>query len=111
METQKVSTGYVFKGGPGSKTGYRHTFRKAFARAVEKAGLDPKAITPHVMRHTAITRLVKAGVDLPTVQRVSGHKTISMVLRYAHVDGLHVDNAVNHLGFGVTGSKLGAASG
>ena len=26
-------------------------------------------ITPHVMRHTAITKLVQAGVDLPTVWR------------------------------------------
>jgi integrase len=111
MEAEKVSTGYVFKGGPGSKTGYRHTFRKAFARAVETAGLDRKAVTPHVMRHTAITRLVKAGVDLPTVQRVSGHKTISMVLRYAHVDGVHVDNAVNHLGFAATGSTSATVSG
>ncbi len=34
------------------------------------------------MRHTAITRLVKAGVDLPTIQRISGHKTLAMVLRY-----------------------------
>lgn len=109
-EDRKVSTGYVFKGGPGSKTGYRHTFRKAFARAVEKAGLDPATITPHVMRHTAITRLVKAGIDLPTVQRVSGHKTISMVLRYAHVDGLHVDNAVNHLGFTATSQRSGRAA-
>lgn len=102
-EARNVSSGYLFKGGPGSKTGYRHTFRKAFARAAEKSGLDPATVTPHVMRHTAITRLVKAGVDLPTVQRVSGHKTISMVLRYAHVDGVHVDNAVNHLGFTATG--------
>lgn len=102
-EDRMVSCGYLFKGGPGSKTGYRHTFRKAFARAAKKAGLDPASVTPHVMRHTAITRLVKAGVDLPTVQRVSGHKTISMVLRYAHVDGVHVDNAVNHLGFTTTG--------
>lgn len=103
LEDRTVSAGYLFKGGPGSKTGYRHTFRKAFARAAEKAGLDPATVTPHVMRHTAITRLVKAGVDLPTVQRVSGHKTISMVLRYAHVDGVHVDNAVNHLGFTAAG--------
>jgi len=93
--------GYVFKGGVGSATGYRHTFRKAFQRAVVRAGLDPALVTPHVLRHTAITKLVKAGVDLPTVQRVSGHKTLTMVLRYAHVDGAHIDNAVEHLGIGL----------
>ena len=46
------------------------------------------------MRHTAITNLVKAGVDLPTIQRISGHKTLAMVLRYTHVHGAHIDRAI-----------------
>jgi hypothetical protein len=50
------------------------------------------------MRHTAITRLVEAGVDLPTVQRISGHKTLAMVLRYAHVHDPHIDDAVRAIG-------------
>lgn len=77
MRRRGVSEGYVFAGGAGSATGYRHTFRKAFQRSVVRAGLSPMRVTPHVMRHTAITKLVKAGIDLPTVQRVSGHKTLS----------------------------------
>jgi site-specific recombinase XerD len=40
---------------------------RPFSDAVKAAGLDPKLITPHVMRHTAITKLVQAGVDLPTI--------------------------------------------
>jgi hypothetical protein len=32
-------------------------------------------------------------LDLPTIQRISGHKTLSMVLRYAHVSGAHIDAA------------------
>jgi site-specific recombinase XerD len=32
------------------------------------------------MRHTAITNLVKAGVDLPTIQKISGHKRLAMVI-------------------------------
>lgn len=100
MRARGAREGYLFAGGPGSSTGYRHTFRKAFRRAVERAGLDPSKVTPHTMRHTAITKLVKAGVDLPTVQKVSGHKTLSMVLRYSHVDGAHIDNAIEHIGIG-----------
>ncbi len=73
-----------------SKTGHRHRMDKPFRRSVKVAGLDPKTITPHVMRHTAITKLVMAGVDLPTIQRISGHKTLDMVLRYAHVHGSHI---------------------
>lgn len=98
MTDRGVASGYVFAGGPGSRTGYRHTFRKAFQRAVIASGLDPAKVTPHTLRHTAITKLVKAGVDLPTVQRVSGHRTLAMVLRYTHVDGVHIDGAIENLG-------------
>jgi len=65
---------------------------------VIRARLDPGTVTPHTMRHTAITRLVKAGVDLPTVQRISGHKTLAMVLRYSHVHDPHIDDAIAALG-------------
>ena len=60
-----------------SKAGHWARMDRPFRDAVEAAGLDPGLVTPHVMRHTAITKLVQAGVDLPTVQRVSGHKTHS----------------------------------
>jgi hypothetical protein len=36
-------------------------------------------------------------VDLPTIQRISGHKTLAMVLRYAHVSGSHIDAAMTAL--------------
>jgi site-specific recombinase XerD len=71
---------------------------KLFRRAVIAAELDAVSITPHVMRHTAITNLVKAGVDLPTIQKISGHKTLAMVLRYTHVHGTHIDEAIKSIG-------------
>jgi len=73
---------------------HRLSMAKSFLRAVERAGLSPSEVTPHVMRHTAITRLVRAGVDLPTIQKVSGHKTLAMVMRYVHVHGQHIDSAI-----------------
>jgi len=82
---------------PGSQTGHVHTIRKAFQRSAKRAGLDPDLITPHVLRHTVVTHLVQAGVDLPTVQRVSGHKTLTMVARYAHQNGEHIRAAMNKL--------------
>lgn len=81
----------------GSVTGHVHTFRKAFRRSVQRAGLDADKITPHTLRHTAVTHMVQAGVDLPTVQRISGHKTLSMVARYAHQNGAHIEAAMERL--------------
>ena len=79
-------------------TGHRYRMDKPFRRAAIVAGLDPNVVTPHVMRHTAITRLVQAGVDLPTIQKISGHKTLAMVLRYTHVHGQHIDRAISAIG-------------
>jgi len=77
-----------------AKLGRRRYLDTSFRRAVTAAGLDPRVVTPHVMRHTAVTRLVRAGADIPTIMKISGHKTVAMVLRYTHVDSAHVDQAV-----------------
>lgn len=82
----------------GAKQGHLATIRKAHRRVVKAAGLDPDKVVRHTLRHTAITHLVQAGVDLPTVQKISGHKTLSMVARYAHANGAHIDEAMCKLG-------------
>jgi len=40
---------------------------------------------------------VQSGVDLPTVKRISGHKTLIMVERYAHQNGEHIQSAMEKL--------------
>lgn len=82
---------------PGAKAGHAIDIRKPFRRVVEAAGLDPDQVVRHTLRHTAITHLVQAGVDLPTVKRISGHKTLAMVERYAHQNGEHIQGAMDRL--------------
>jgi integrase len=77
-----------------SKHPHRRDMRDVFARVVSRAGLNPKHCTPHVMRHTAISQLVMARADIPTIQKISGHKTPGMVLHYVHLFGEHVNNAI-----------------
>ena len=86
--------GWLFPARSHSKTPYRQSMEDQFARAVVRAGLDPTKVTPHTMRHTAITRLVQSGVDLPTIQRISGHKTLTALMRYVHLTGTHIDAAI-----------------
>jgi integrase len=80
-----------------STTGHSVNIEKAFRRVVSTAGLDPAQIVRHTLRHTAITHLVQAGVDLPTVKRISGHKTLLMVERYSHQNGAHIQAALDKL--------------
>ena len=89
--------GWLFPATQASQHGHFTGIVKPFKKAVELAGLDPKQVVRHTLRHTAITHLVQAGVDLPTVQRISGHKSMSMVLRYAHQDQQHVSQALQQL--------------
>ena len=106
-------TGFIFPArNADSGSGHFARMDRPFRDAVVRAGLDPATITPHTLRHTAITRLVQAGVDLPTVQRISGHKTLAMVLRYSHVSAPHIDAATAALEHGRTGTtpKLHQAS-
>ena len=80
-----------------SKSGHLQYPEDSFRVVVKQAELNPKELTPNTLRHTAITHLVQAGIDLPTVQRVSGHKTLQMVARYSHQNGEHIQSAMDVL--------------
>lgn len=47
-----------------SKTGHVNQFNKSFRRVVVAAGLPPETVTPHLLRHTAITRLAERGLSV-----------------------------------------------
>tara|TARA_B100000965_G_scaffold381828_2_gene379637 strand:+ start:1415 stop:2449 length:1035 start_codon:yes stop_codon:yes gene_type:complete len=57
--------------------------KTSFQRAREKAGLDD--VRFHDLRHTFASRLVQQGVSLYEVMHLTGHKSVSMVQRYAHL--------------------------
>jgi integrase len=75
------STEAVFMNGAGHAREARNLLR-AFYPAMRKAGITRFRF--HDLRHTFATRLIQAGVDVYTVQKLGRWKTISMVLRYAH---------------------------
>ena len=80
-----------------SASGHTVAIQKPFRQAAVDAGLDPAQVVRHTLRHTAVSHLVQLGVDLPTVKRISGHKTLQMVERYAHQNGEHIKAAMDKL--------------
>jgi integrase len=65
----------------------------AFQRAVKRAKLDDFRF--HDLRHEATSRLHEKGLNPIEVMSVTGHKSMSSMLRYSHVRGLAVTEKLN----------------
>src|SRR5262245_2153318 len=68
-----------------SRTGQPYqNVRKVFERALARAGITTGDVTIHTLRHTAITRMLGAGIDDYAVMETVGHLTRAMLQRYTH---------------------------
>ena len=89
LQPTTASTAAVFLNHQGAP--YRN-LRNVFVAACRRGGVTD--VTFHDLRHTFASRLVMAGVDLPTVKELMGHKNITMTMRYAHLSHGHKQSAV-----------------
>lgn len=58
--------------------------RAALSEAATQAGIAAH-IVPHQMRHTYATAMLRAGVSLPALMKLLGHRTANMTLRYVEI--------------------------
>ena len=65
---------------PYTVNGVGHTFR----RALKRAGILTGDVSPHTLRHTALSRMIAVGIDDHTVMALSGHSSTRMLERYTH---------------------------
>jgi len=70
---------------------------RILTRVVKKAGLEGRGITPHTLRHTFATHLIRNGTDIRTVQELLGHSDIQTTARYLHSDTRTKQAAVGKL--------------
>ena len=76
---------------PGTSTMYYR-----FKQAVKASGRNPD-FSIHSCRHTFASRLVQAGVALPKVQKLLGHSSIVMTMKYVHIHDDDLVEAVRNL--------------
>jgi integrase len=91
--TRRLDVPHVFYD-PSNGKPYRDV-KRSFKTALRKAGI--KDFRFHDIRHTFASHLVMAGVDLTTVSKLLGHKTLTMTLRYAHLAPAHMVKALDIL--------------
>src|SRR5207244_13576325 len=65
-------------------------------RAGQRAGCSQR-ITPHRLRHTYASEMVRLGVSLPAVMQLLGHKDIRMTMRYVQVTQVDLDRKSTRL--------------
>ena len=70
------------------------TLQRHCVKAARRAGLT-KHVTPHTFCHCYATHLLEAGVDVPTLQRLLGHSSLSTTLRYLHLRSARVSQLHN----------------
>ncbi len=69
--------------------------KRAWNTAKRKAGIENFRF--HDLRHTVASRLVNAGVPLPTVQKVMTHSDITTTMRYVHTPSEEMFKAMDVL--------------
>jgi site-specific recombinase XerD len=60
------------------------TVQKIFYRTRDQAGIRKRGGV-HSLRHAFATHLLEAGVDIHTIQKLMGHRSIGSTLRYFHL--------------------------
>jgi integrase len=75
----------------------RGSFRpsyNAFRYALRKSGITlPSGQLAHVLRHTFASHFVQNGGDLLTLQKILGHSSITVTMRYAHLAPDYLEQA------------------
>lgn len=74
--------------------------QKMVDKKLKMAGLDASRYSPHKLRHTAATLMLKNGVDTRALQEVLGHSNLNTTQIYTHLDNaaLHEAAMANPIG-------------
>lgn len=92
LELNESTSPYIFtslshKGESGFLS--RNAVEELVRKYTKLAGINKK-VTPHTLRHSFATSLIRKGADIRSVQSLLGHSSITTTQIYTHVDDRHL---------------------
>ena len=89
----KKNSTYLFLNNLGNIVSRQYIFRIIKEECIKK-GIK-KNVSPHTLRHTYATHLLKNGADLRIIQELLGHENLSTTEIYTHLDNETLHNDYN----------------
>ena len=90
-----ISQEVFYKINSSTPSGQYHKLHRMWERSWREAGIEK--IRWHDLRHTFASRMVMAGVNILTVQKLLRHADVKMTMLYAHLAPAYLQEGVNAL--------------
>src|SRR5262249_8250247 len=97
---RRIDTPFVFPRRDGRKS---LDIRSAWETALKRADIGDFRF--HDLRHSCASYLAMNGASLAEIAEILGHKTLSMVKRYAHLSEAHTAGVVARMNAAIFGEK------
>jgi integrase/recombinase XerC len=69
---------------------------------LKQAQIEKDKLSPHTLRHTFATTLLKQGENILTIKELLSHRNLRTTERYLHINGEDLKSAVNKINLNVT---------
>ncbi len=89
-----VHSPWLFPSGSKSQHLTRQRLGQLLKQLAITAGIAPERVSPHVLRHSFASHLLKNGADLRVLQELLGHSDISTTQIYTHIANTHLQQLV-----------------